>query len=447
MAKSGGDWGIVGVSLVSPDPARPPRPAGLRLHRPRARPRRRDPAGRSTSSRTCSSPARTRRPSSPPWPTRASASSASPSPRRATATSPPPAGSTATTPTSSTTSPTRTRRARPRASSSRALARRRAAGPAPFTVLCCDNLPENGRVVRGVTLELARLRRPRPRRLDRGGGRASPPPWSTASSRPPSPRTSSASPRSPAVLDLSPVMHEPFRQWVVEDRLRRRRPPRPRRRRRPARRGRHPLRADEAPAASTAPTRRSPTSATSPATRPSPTPSPTPPSPAFVRHLWTRRDHPDPRPAAGRGPRRLRRRPLRSATPTRRSATAPGRSPWTAARSCRSASSAPSPTTAPPRRPCPGLTLAVAAWMRYVGGVDETRRGRSTSATRWPRASRRCRDAARDAGRQGRGAARRSRRSSRRRWPPTRASAPTLTAAAGPLAAEGARAAVSRFGA
>ncbi len=22
-------------------------------------------------------------------------------------------------------------------------------------------------------------------------------------------------------------------------------------------------------------------------------------------------------------------------------------------------------------RPCPGLTLAVAAWMRYVGGVDE----------------------------------------------------------------------------
>ena len=35
-------------------------------------------------------------------------------------------------------------------------------------------------------------------------------------------------------------------------------------------------------------------------------------------------------------------------------------------------------------RPCPGLTLAVAAWMRYVGGVDETRPPRSTSATRSP---------------------------------------------------------------
>lgn len=39
----------------------------------------------------------------------------------------------------------------------RALAMRRAAGVPPFTVLCCDNLPENGRVVRGVVLELAGL--------------------------------------------------------------------------------------------------------------------------------------------------------------------------------------------------------------------------------------------------------------------------------------------------
>lgn len=39
----------------------------------------------------------------------------------------------------------------------RALEKRHAAGLRPFTVLCCDNLPENGKVVRGVVLELAGL--------------------------------------------------------------------------------------------------------------------------------------------------------------------------------------------------------------------------------------------------------------------------------------------------
>jgi len=36
------------------------------------------------------------------------------------------------------------------------LARRRAAGQPPFTVLCCDNLPENGSIVRRLVLEMAR---------------------------------------------------------------------------------------------------------------------------------------------------------------------------------------------------------------------------------------------------------------------------------------------------
>ena len=40
------------------------------------------------------------------------------------------------------------------------LARRRAAGLAPFTVLTCDNLPHNGRLARGVVLDFARLRDP-----------------------------------------------------------------------------------------------------------------------------------------------------------------------------------------------------------------------------------------------------------------------------------------------
>lgn len=36
-----------------------------------------------------------------------------------------------------------------------ALGRRRAAGVAPFTVLCCDNLPHNGRVVKGLLVDFA----------------------------------------------------------------------------------------------------------------------------------------------------------------------------------------------------------------------------------------------------------------------------------------------------
>ncbi|MEN8833163.1 MAG: mannitol dehydrogenase family protein, partial [Pacificibacter sp.] len=39
----------------------------------------------------------------------------------------------------------------------RALEARRAEGLRPFTVMTCDNLPDNGRVVRGVVLELAAL--------------------------------------------------------------------------------------------------------------------------------------------------------------------------------------------------------------------------------------------------------------------------------------------------
>ncbi len=39
-----------------------------------------------------------------------------------------------------------------------ALARRRAAGVAPFTVLTCDNLPSNGRTVHGVLSRLAEIR-------------------------------------------------------------------------------------------------------------------------------------------------------------------------------------------------------------------------------------------------------------------------------------------------
>lgn len=98
----------------------------------------------------------------------------------------------------------------------RALARRRAAGTAPFTVLTCDNLPENGRLVRGMVLELAGL-------ID-----ADLADWITASCRFPctmvdriTPATTDADIARVAALtghhDAAPVMAEPFSQWAIED--------------------------------------------------------------------------------------------------------------------------------------------------------------------------------------------------------------------------------------
>ena len=76
MQKSGGDWGIVGVSLVRPDQRDPLAPQGFAYTALELGPRRRDPAGRRRRSRTSSSPAKTPTPSSPRWPTPPSASSA-----------------------------------------------------------------------------------------------------------------------------------------------------------------------------------------------------------------------------------------------------------------------------------------------------------------------------------------------------------------------------------
>ena len=98
----------------------------------------------------------------------------------------------------------------------RALQRRRTAGLAPFTVLTCDNLPDNGRVVRGVVLALAR-------QIDPGLAE-----WIAAEGRFPATMVDRIVPatkpedvaRLAAVtgrLDAAPVLHEPFRQWVIED--------------------------------------------------------------------------------------------------------------------------------------------------------------------------------------------------------------------------------------
>ncbi|NEX44778.1 mannitol dehydrogenase family protein [Pseudotabrizicola algicola] len=98
----------------------------------------------------------------------------------------------------------------------RALALRQARGLAPFTVLTCDNLPNNGQVVRGVVLALARALDP-----DLAA-------WIETEGRFPSTMVDCIVPatkpedlaRLEALIgahDAAPVLHEPFRQWVVED--------------------------------------------------------------------------------------------------------------------------------------------------------------------------------------------------------------------------------------
>ncbi len=97
-----------------------------------------------------------------------------------------------------------------------ALERRRIAGLAPFTVLCCDNLPANGRTVKRVLDRFAMLR-------SAEFGR-----WVADNVACPSSMVDRIVPAttdedrarisaSLGVDDRWPVMTEPFLQWVVED--------------------------------------------------------------------------------------------------------------------------------------------------------------------------------------------------------------------------------------
>jgi fructuronate reductase len=98
------------------------------------------------------------------------------------------------------------------------LDRRRRQGSAPPTVLCCDNLPSNGRTLRGVTLAFAALR-------DEALAK-----WIEGAVAFPCtmvdrivPATTAADVQSLAARlgleDAAPVVAEPFRQWVIEDRF------------------------------------------------------------------------------------------------------------------------------------------------------------------------------------------------------------------------------------
>jgi fructuronate reductase len=99
-----------------------------------------------------------------------------------------------------------------------ALARRRAAGIAPFTIVSCDNLPNNGETVRAVIARLAELRDAELGRWVRGEV-AFP---STMVDRIVPATTDEDRARISARLgveDSWPVAAEPFTQWVIEDRF------------------------------------------------------------------------------------------------------------------------------------------------------------------------------------------------------------------------------------
>ncbi|MER8463416.1 mannitol dehydrogenase family protein [Mesorhizobium sp. M1396] len=105
-----------------------------------------------------------------------------------------------------------------------ALARRRAAGTAPFTVLCCDNLPANGATLHRLLIEFAELR---DAKLDAKGDAGLAKHIADAVAFPSSmvdrivPATTDADrvriAEELGVEDAWPVMTEPFCQWVVED--------------------------------------------------------------------------------------------------------------------------------------------------------------------------------------------------------------------------------------
>lgn len=97
-----------------------------------------------------------------------------------------------------------------------ALALRKDTGLPPFTILSCDNLPENGHVARQTVLGLARLMTP-----DLTG-------WIEANVAFPNSMVDCITPATSereitmvkdrfGIADRAPVACEPFRQWVMED--------------------------------------------------------------------------------------------------------------------------------------------------------------------------------------------------------------------------------------
>lgn len=97
-----------------------------------------------------------------------------------------------------------------------ALSRRRGAGMPPFTALSCDNLPENGRLLRGGVTGFAR--RIDPALADWIDAEVAFPSSMVDRITPaPTPDTLAEAERQTGCTDLAAVETEPFLQWVVED--------------------------------------------------------------------------------------------------------------------------------------------------------------------------------------------------------------------------------------
>ena len=99
------------------------------------------------------------------------------------------------------------------------MARRRAAGAAPFTTLSCDNLSRNGALLKAAVVALAGRRDPELAR------------WIEGEARFPNTMVDSITPKTDEALiarvetelgahDGAPVQREPFTQWVIEDEAR-----------------------------------------------------------------------------------------------------------------------------------------------------------------------------------------------------------------------------------
>ncbi|WP_192181980.1 mannitol dehydrogenase family protein [Mesorhizobium amorphae] len=104
---------------------------------------------------------------------------------------------------------------------SEALARRRAAGTPPFTVLCCDNLPANGATLHRLLVEFAALHDAASGDADLARHIADEVAFPSSMVDRIVPATTDADRARIAgelgVEDAWPVMTEPFCQWVIED--------------------------------------------------------------------------------------------------------------------------------------------------------------------------------------------------------------------------------------
>ena len=97
-----------------------------------------------------------------------------------------------------------------------ALAQRKAAGATPFTILSCDNLPDNGKLTRNVVLTFAHAISPDLADWIRNHARF---PGTMVDRITPATTDAdiAAVAKATGYQDMACVMHEPFRQWVIAD--------------------------------------------------------------------------------------------------------------------------------------------------------------------------------------------------------------------------------------